>query len=161
MPFECHLEDFFWRSICQVGGWLVCFGMLPDYAPSALCKFYCNGCYPFAPAVFSLCNFSPVCCASLIEKCTHPACALLKVGRLLFLAHKAGCKPDVLESGFVLLCVGPSSSLINVAMQAGSDTFVIASLIRVPCKNDPAVHFCQLKVGDDLCQMFGWRAKCK
>ena len=65
MLFECHLEDFVWHSICQVGGLLDCFGMLPDYTTSALCKFYCNGSFLFALVVLPLCNFFPVHFASL------------------------------------------------------------------------------------------------
>ena len=115
MLFECHLEDFVWRSICQVGGWLVCFGMLPDYATSALCEFYCNCCFPLAPVVLPLCDFSPVCFASLIKECNHLACALFRFGRSLFLARKAGRKSDVLKGGFVSFYVGPSGSFIDVA----------------------------------------------
>ena len=62
---------------------------------------------------------------------------------------------------FALVQVVVLLMLIDVAMQAGPDAFVIAFLICVPCKHDPAVHFCQLRVGDNQCQMFGRRAKCK
>ena len=114
MPFECHLKDFVWRSICQVRGWLVSFGMLPDYITFALCKFYCNGCFPFALVVFSLCDFSPIHFAGLVKKHNHSAHAFFRFGRLIFLACKAGCKLDVLEGGSVLFCIGSYSSLIDV-----------------------------------------------
>ena len=61
----------------------------------------------------------------------------------------------------MLFCVGLGSGLIDVATQAGCDAFVIAFSICVPYKHDPAVHFCQLGVGDNPCRMFGWHAKCK
>ena len=50
--FECYLEDFIWGSIHQVGWWLVCFGMLPNYAMSALCEFYC--CHNNQPRPFKI-----------------------------------------------------------------------------------------------------------
>ena len=135
--------------------------MLPDYAAFALCEFYCNGCFLLASSVLSLCDFFPVCFAVLVEKRNHPVCAFFRFGRLLFLACKVRCKPNILESGSVPFCVSPGDSLINVATQAGPNTFVIASLIREPCKHDLAVHFCQLRAGNNPCQMFGRRAKCK
>ena len=135
--------------------------MLPDYAMSALCKFYCNGCFPLAPVVLPLCDFSPVCFATLVEEHNHPACALFEFGHLLFSACKAKCDPDVLDGGSMPFCVGPGGTLIDVAMLAGPEAFIIAFLICVPCRHDPAVHFCQLRVGYNPCQMFRWRAKCK
>ena len=161
MLFEYYLEDFVWHSICQVREWLVCFDMLPGFAAFTVHKFYCNGCIPFAPVVLPLCNFSPVCFASLVKKSNHPASALFRFGCSIFLARKARCKPDVLKGGSVPFCVGLGSSLIDVAMQAGPNTFVTASSIHMPCRHDLAVHFCQLKVDDDPCQLFGRRAKCK
>ena len=123
--------------------------MLLDYAASALCKFYCNGCFPFALVVFPLWDFSPVHFAGLIKKRNHPACTLFRFDRLLFLAGKARFKSNVLKGDFVPFCVGSSGSLIDVAMQVGPNVFVIAFLIRVPCRHDPAVHFCQLEVKDN------------
>ena len=135
--------------------------MLPDYAASVLCKFYCNGCFPLAPVVFPLCDFFLVHFAGLVKKRNHPARALFKFGHSLFLACKAGCKPDVLEGGFVPFCVGSGGSLINIAMQTGSNAFVIASSIGVPCRHDSAVHLCQLGIGDYLCWRIRRRAKHK
>ena len=121
--------------------------MSPDYA-SALYKFYCNGCFPFAPAVLPLCDFSPIHFASLVKKCNDLARALFRFGCSIFLVCKAGCKPDVLEGGSVPFCVGPGSSLINFATQALT-LHKVASSICIPCKHDSAVHFCQLGVEDD------------
>ena len=159
--FERPLEDLVWCHICQVGKWLVCSGMLPEYATSALCKFYCNGCFPLAPVVLLLQDFSLVYCAGLIEKCYHCVRALFGFGRLLFLACKAGCEPNVLNGGSMPFCIGLGGSLVDVAMQAGSDAFVIVSSIHVPRQHDPAVHFCQLGIRDNPCQMFGRCAKRK
>ena len=116
--------------------------MLPDYAASALCKFYSNGCFLLAPVVFPLCDFSPVRFAGLVKKRYHCACALFGFGRLLLLACKAGCKSNVFKGGFVLFCISPGGSLVDVAMQAGPDAFVIISLILVPCRHDLAMHLC-------------------
>ena len=114
--------------------------MLPDYAASTLCKFYCNGCFPLAPVVLPLYDFSPVRFAGLVKKRYHCARALFEFGRLLFLACKAGCKSNVLKGGFVLFCVSPGGSLVDVATQAGPKAFGIVFLICVPCGHDPAVH---------------------
>ena len=135
--------------------------MLPDYAASALCKFYCNGCFPLAPVILPLCDFSPVHFAGFVEKCHHCARALFGFGRLLLLACKAGCKPNVFEGGSLLFCVSPDGSLVDIAMQAGSNAFVIAFSIYVPRGHDPAVHLCQLGVGNNPCWMFGRCAKRK
>ena len=133
--------------------------MLLGYAASALCKFYCNSYFPLASVVLPLCDFSPVCFASLVKKRNHPAPTLFRFGRLIFLAFKARCKPDVFKGDSVPFCVGLSNSIIDVAMQAGANAFVIVSLICVPCGHDPTVHFCQLGVGDNPCWMFGRCAK--
>ena len=61
----------------------------------------------------------------------------------------------------MLFCVGPGGSLVDIATQAGRDAFVIAFLIRVPCRHNPAVHFCQLQVRNNPCWMFRRHAKCK
>ena len=116
--------------------------MLPNYAISALCKFYHNGRFPIAPVVLSLCDFSPVHFASLVKKRHHCARALFGFGHLLFLACKARCKPNILEGGFVAFCISPGGSLVNVATQAGPNAFVIVSSIRVPRGHDPAVPLC-------------------
>ena len=89
--------------------------MLPDYAASVLCKFYCNSRFPLAPVVFPLCDSSPVCFASLVKERNHSAWALFRFDHLFFLAHKAGCKPDILEGGSMPFCIGPGGSLIDVA----------------------------------------------
>ena len=89
--------------------------MLPDYATFAFCKFYCNGRFLLALVVLPLHDFSPVCFASLVKKHNHCVCAFSEFGRLLFLACKAGCKPDVLKGGFMLFGVSPGGSLIDVA----------------------------------------------
>ena len=120
-----------------------------------------NGHFLLASIVVPLRDFSLVRFSYLVKKCNPLACALFKFCCLIFLAHKARCKPDVLEGGSVLFCMDPGGSLIDVATQAGPNIFVIVSLICVPCKHDPAVHFCQLEVGNDLCWMFGRRAKRK
>ena len=135
--------------------------MSPDYVASALCKFYCNGRFSLASVVFSPRDFFLVCFASLVEKRNHPACTLFRFGCLHFLACKARCEPNVFESGSVPFCVGPSGSLIDVATQAGPNAFIIASSILVPCGHDPAVHFCQLRVGDNPGWMFRRHAKCE
>ena len=89
--------------------------MLPDYAMSGFCKFHCNGRFTPAPVVLSLCDFFPVHFTGLIEEQNHPACALFRFGRLLFLARKTECKPDILKSGSVAFGVGPGGSFIDVA----------------------------------------------
>ena len=135
--------------------------MLPDYAAFALCEFYCDGCFPLASVVLSLRDFPPVHFAGLVEKCNHFVCAFFRFGCSLFLACKARCEPDVLEGDSVSFCISPGGSLIDVAMQAGPNAFVIAFLIRVPCGHDLAMHFCQLGVEDNPCWMFGRRTKLK
>ena len=135
--------------------------MSPDYAASVLCEFNCNGRFSLASVILPLCDFPPVRFAGLVKIHNHPVCALIRLGCSIFLACKAGCKPNVLENGSVPFCVGSGDSLIDVTMQAGPDAFIIASSICVLCRPDPAVHFCQLRVGDNLCQMFGRRVKCK
>ena len=120
--------------------------MLPDYAASVLCEFYCNGRFPLAPVVLPLCDFSPVCFAGLVKKCNHPARALFRFGRSFFLACKAGCEPDVLGGGSVLFYVNPDSSFIEIATQAGPDAFIIAFSICVPCKHDFAVRLFSLRL---------------
>ena len=132
-----------------------------DYEASAFCKFYCNGCFPFAPVVLSLYDFFLVHFAGLFKKCYYCARAFFGFGHLLFLACKARCKPNVLNGGFEPFCVGLGNSLVDIATQAGLNTFLIVSSICVPRGHDPAVHLCQLGVGDNLCQMFGRRAKHK
>ena len=89
--------------------------MLPDYAASALCKFYCNCRFLLAPVVFPLCDFFPVRFAGLIEKCYHYARTLFEFGRLLFLACKARCEANVLEGGSVSFCVSPGGNFVNIA----------------------------------------------
>ena len=161
MLFEFYLKDFVWHSICQVGGWLVCFDMLLDYAASAFCKFYCNGCFPFVLVVLPLCDFFSVHFAGLVKKSNHSIGTLLRLGQLVFLACEAGCMPDVFGGVSVSFCVNPCGSSCNVATQVGPNTFVIVFLIYMPCGQDLTNHFCQLKVGEDPCWMFGRRAKCK
>ena len=89
--------------------------MLPDYAASVLCKFYGNGRLPLAPVILQRCDFVPVRFASFGKKRYYCARALFGFGRSLFLARKAGCKPDVLEGDSVPFCVSAGYSLIDVA----------------------------------------------
>ena len=49
----------------------------------------------------------------------------------------------------------------NAIIVPGLNVFVIVSSIRVLCGPDPAVHLCQLGVGDNSCQMFKRRVKRK
>ena len=80
MLYECHLEDFVWRAFPQVEELVVCFGILPDYAMSALCEFYCNSYFPLAYVVLPLRNFFPVHFAGLVKKPNHSISTLLSLG---------------------------------------------------------------------------------